>query len=523
MADKSLETLLEHLDTGELVLPEIQRDFVWNRRNVLLLFDSLYRGLPIGSMLVWKAKTAVPRRSKRKTGGEMLITFYGYLLDGQQRLTALQRVRDRHDKYPLLFSLRPYGEEDPDSNRFSYANRKRIGNPWYISVADVLSKDFSPYYVIERLKELEELEDHDEINSILASLTKLQNIMHYPVGIIEYDKDDYRMATELFIRFNSTGKKLNRTDLASAELALQVKSLVSEKIKPAATKYDQFKFTMPFMIQCLAAVHTGKMDFKKPEDIWDGADEREIRASWKKTSIGLGRLIEFLSGTVKWDSDRWLPSSNAIIPLIYLLSDTRFDIDERKLARKWLLLASVHGLFSKGAHSKLDNILRRLLRRNEVPSMDKLWRLTKRELPRLTTRHFEIRRKSGAVMSLFISMLRNKNAKDWKHQTALDGNVIGYNAELQVHHFFPQALLRKHDFDTEMINTFANYTIINKETNLNISDEEPIDYVKKLNIRNKDLRAQCIPQDKALWTVDRYKDFLAERRKLLAQRANAFL
>ena len=51
---KSLKTMLELMDSGELALPEIQRDFVWNRNNVLLLFDSLYRGLPIGYMLAGK-------------------------------------------------------------------------------------------------------------------------------------------------------------------------------------------------------------------------------------------------------------------------------------------------------------------------------------------------------------------------------------------------------------------------------------------------------------------------------------
>ena len=60
--NKSLKTLLEHIDANELVLPEIQRDFVWKRKNVLLLFDSLYRRLPIGYMLVWKAKVIVAHR-----------------------------------------------------------------------------------------------------------------------------------------------------------------------------------------------------------------------------------------------------------------------------------------------------------------------------------------------------------------------------------------------------------------------------------------------------------------------------
>ena len=53
IANKKLKDLLNRFDAAELVLPEIQRDFVWGKNNVLLLFDSLYRGLPIGSMLVW--------------------------------------------------------------------------------------------------------------------------------------------------------------------------------------------------------------------------------------------------------------------------------------------------------------------------------------------------------------------------------------------------------------------------------------------------------------------------------------
>jgi len=137
--------------------------------------------------------------------------------------------------------------------------------------------------------------------------------------------------------------------------------------------------------------------------------------------------------------------------------------------------------------------------------------------------HFETRRKSGATMSLYISMLRNINARDWEARTPLDGSVIGHNADLQVHHFFPQALLKEYGYDSEDINTFANYTIVNKETNINISNKEPAQYVRELGIKKKDLQDQCIPLDRSLWTVDRYKKFLDARLKLLAKNANAFL
>lgn len=59
---KRLRDLLQHVGDDQLVLPEIQREFVWKRKAVKLLFDSLYRGLPIGHLLVWKATTAVDTR-----------------------------------------------------------------------------------------------------------------------------------------------------------------------------------------------------------------------------------------------------------------------------------------------------------------------------------------------------------------------------------------------------------------------------------------------------------------------------
>ena len=126
-------------------------------------------------------------------------------------------------------------------------------------------------------------------------------------------------------------------------------------------------------------------------------------------------------------------------------------------------------------------------------------------------------------MSLYVSLLRNAGAKDWKEHTPLDGSVQGHNASLQVHHFFPRALLRKEGYDSAQIDTFANYTLLSKSTNLDIGSEEPATYLRREKIGRHQLDQQCIPQEEALWRVARYDDFLWARRKLLAERANEFL
>jgi hypothetical protein len=516
---------LNRFDAAELVLPEIQRDFVWGKNNVLLLFDSLYRGLPIGSMLVWKAKTVVPTR-KSLMDLKIIDSFYGYLLDGQQRLTSIQRVRDNDENYPLLFSLLPTNTRDKDRDRFQYRSSKNKKNPWYIPVSEVLSEKFISYNALTQLKSKTEVSEA-HLKDVSLSLSKLQNVLNYDVGVIEFDEDDYSTATELFIRFNSTGKSLNRNDLISAELAIKVENLVARKIKPFATKYKNFKFTIPFLMQCLTAVHTGKMKFKRPEEIWDGSDKIKIYNSWKNTAKGLGRLIKFLTGAVKWNSDQWIPSMNALIPLVFILSNHNFTNKEQKLARKWLLLTAVHAYFSGSVHSTLDTLLRKLSKVNGS-KLNKLWNITKKELPKLTADNFETKRQTGAVMSLYISMLRNSNAKDWdSSKNPLDGNVQGHNASLEIHHIFPKDILLKNGYGYNQINTFANYAIISKDANLSISNEMPKTYLKRNNnkivIKKKDRKVQCIPEDIKIWQIKKYKRFLVERRQLLAKRINEYL
>jgi hypothetical protein len=150
---KKIRDLLQHIDRDQLVLPEIQRDFVWTKKAVKLLFDSLYRGLPIGHMLIWKATTEVnprdwARRRVRRRPGQ-IANFYGYLLDGQQRMTALSRVRDDDEDYALMFYAYPDREKEGwQPEPFYWRGKNEEPDPWCVPVSEILSDGFS---VTERL------------------------------------------------------------------------------------------------------------------------------------------------------------------------------------------------------------------------------------------------------------------------------------------------------------------------------------------------------------------------------------
>jgi uncharacterized protein with ParB-like and HNH nuclease domain len=86
----SISKLVESFDSGEIRLPLMQRDYVWKRPKVIRLLDSLYKRWPIGAFYVWRTSDDYPLKSREgRLIAKTIDGFYGFLLDGQQRLTSL--------------------------------------------------------------------------------------------------------------------------------------------------------------------------------------------------------------------------------------------------------------------------------------------------------------------------------------------------------------------------------------------------------------------------------------------------
>ncbi len=236
-----------------------------------------------------------------------------------------------------------------------------------------------------------------------------------------------------------------------------------------------FSFTRPYLVQCLLAVLTGRLQLRDARGVWEEFEESEIRQAWDKTQRGIAEVISLLTGTLRWDSSDWLPSYNALVPFIVVMAQIKTPAaGERELARKWLILSTLHGYFSGSVDTVLDQLLRRI---HTTQSISALWAVTKTKLRRVRPDHFETSRMSGPVMSMYLSMIRSCDARDWLTNEPLDGTVLGHNASLTVHHFFPRSLLRKHDYSSDKINTFANYTVLSLKGNLEAGTEEPATYL----------------------------------------------
>ena len=125
---------------------------------------------------------------------------------------------------------------------------------------------------------------------------------------------------------------------------------------------------------------------------------------------------------------------------------------------------------------------------------------------------------------LLYMLTRVFGSQDWDSGVELRKNLLGKLAGLQLHHIFPKARLYDAGFLKPDVNALANFTFLTQETNLRISDADPTIYLAEIAARDPSLlESHWIPMDPALWQIERYLDFLAERRSLLAEGGNQFL
>ena len=208
-----IETLLTWVKSGEVAIPEIQRPFVWDATKVRNLLDSLYRGYPVGYLIVWRNPTVKLKDGTSAAGKRILI-------DGQQRLTALMASLLGLDVLTKDYqTLRIRIAFHPQEERFEVTNpaiRKELA--WIEDVAEVFSPEASLTELTDTYAEKNPSVDRRRVSLILE---KLRKIINNYVGVIELADDlDIETVTEIFIRVNSAGTELSQADFAMSKIAV---------------------------------------------------------------------------------------------------------------------------------------------------------------------------------------------------------------------------------------------------------------------------------------------------------------
>ncbi|WFE65537.1 DUF262 domain-containing protein [Micromonospora sp. WMMD714] len=511
--DRSIGELIDQISNAEILLPEIQREYVWKPTQVAKLMDSIYRGYPFGSLLFWETDEAPQIREMSVTGaGSGPLRPPLFLLDGQQRLTSLHRVFRDHPEAQVVFNV--------EAQKFQNQSAATQRDPRWIKVADVLDPKASMLRLTKQLLDANStLPDH-EIEERLGRIKGLRDrrfVMEVLKGF------PYEEVAEIFVRVNSGGRRLGTLDLAMATLSTRWTGVLA-KLQAEAKQWAQQGYAdvdVNFLSRALAGVVLGRglsvwshSRLRQTEDV-------ELERGWAVVQRGLRRLIPLLRTNLGLTRSDPLPSMVVLIPLVVLLGERNDEPIDRATSDGiiyWLLLATIQTRYSGSTDTKLSQDIRSARQPDPVGTL--LAGLNvEQSRAEVTDRALRGRTKESPYFFLSLLVALANGARDWWYGTEiLPGHDEGQ--KLEHHHIHPPNTLDDR-FDKGTVNDLANLVFISTKANKQINGRSPADYLPGLEER--ELRAHCVPMDKALYDPDGYARFLVERRQLLADAMNDLL
>jgi hypothetical protein len=516
-----VQELLDEIARGQVLLPEIQRAYVWKGPQVAKLIDSLYREYPSGQVLLWdtinlpitKNLDGVQTPTLPSTGHPKIV------LDGQQRLTSLYKalgaVREEDGRIDVYFNV--------DTEQFQLYQRRLGSDPKWVSVRDIVTGRKGELEILQRIASAGGPDLNDpKSQEYLNRLQRLRKIGEYKFPIEIFKSDDYEEVTELFVRINSAGTRLRAAELVLAQLALRLPGAIVEMFDEAMDEYGEVGYELDtrFLTRALIAIGTGQSRFRYLSEFWK-KPASEIQSIWSRARKGIDSAVNFVRQNARFESSDWLPSLNALIPLAaYFEKHPAITPNVEVGLLRWFYVAQLRGRYGGSVETAMDEDLK------AVTAEDPIAQLMKNVVPigtslRVTADEFDDAGWRNPLFPLTYAAARKAGAKDWFTGVALAKDVVGNDHEIQVHHVFPKALLKKARVARKDRDEIANLAFLAARPNRKISKRPPDEYLAEIADKHPErLEAQCVPMDRSLWKLDRFQDFLAARRELLAQAIN---
>ncbi|WP_441317324.1 DUF262 domain-containing protein [Herbaspirillum seropedicae] len=534
----------EDADGGGLWLPNIQRLFVWSEDQIERLFDSIVRQYPLPSMMIWKTKMKLRNRyfiHAYQPEKVDLKSLYRPLtdrpkrlvLDGQQRLQSLYiGLKGSIDGRSLHFDLLSGDEKAPDEikYRFSFIAPDQASWPWANFGEIIYSKKLAGHIVRDilakegiEISEKEKERISDNIERAQREFEKSDAILYQDIDGISGDEpflfDDI---IEIFIRANSGGTRLSKSDLMFTLLIgdwdiadIEMQDLLS------SINGDRFDFTRDFVLKtALAVLDQGaryNVDKLRDENL-----KNQISDNWKSISRSISFVRDFLIDKTFIRSDQALASYNALIPLIYLHYHYPNEWGNGRAQKDYLLRVLLAGAFSGQPDGLVDKINHHIKEKKEFnkKSIFRIIQDDSRSLQLYPEHLYKMGYGSKQIHLLF-----NLWYPGFDYQPALDGHLP------QVDHIFPQSELKSikevnpetnrrslQVYPSQEINQLANCMLLTARENGASNKNNILPDVWFSDKDDEYLARHCIPKNKRLWNVERYRDFIEARKKLIQEK-----
>lgn len=469
-----IDDLARQILSGGILLPKFQRNFVWERQQVLDLLDSIARNFPIGSILLWQSRQEL-RSENRIADLDIQLPRpdypVNYLLDGQQRLSSICGAlywggSNAKSIWNIAYDLR---EE-------KFVHLETLEDPPLQQIR--LNRLPDPAAFFRHVASLETLTAPDR--SVLKNRAEqlFSRFKDYKIAVVTLGDMSIEDVAPIFERINSTGTALTIVDLMRAATWSQDFDLIDE-IEGILSSLDDKGFggiDKKAVLRNISAAAGGGFSASSIDNLRKhNADA--LKSATIDTRAALSRVVDFLTTEIKAPGDKIVPYVNQIVVLgeIYRLIPIP-SARQYAAIKRWFWRTSITGYFGGWNTASMNADLEAVRKFAANPQSTDIEVDVRQVGPSVwEDRQFRLNGAHAKVLSLVLSY---HQPQDLLTGARVDtARALAWENSKEFHHFFPQDYLRTNGVNTAAANKLANIVMLTSASNKTITNRAPSDYL----------------------------------------------
>lgn len=570
----SVDDLLTSVKNGMLGLPDLQRPFVWKDNKVRDLLDSMLKGYPIGYIMTWQSPEDYEKTVHVGANKKSYSRPVDLVIDGQQRLTALLaamhgiKVKDKNYSERLIrIAFNPLTREFAVWSQAYERNTE-----WVSAISTIFTADkdhniskFRKQFIKDcnagREKNGRNLLSDEEEELIETNINDLLNLSNYVLPQLRINtKATEEDVAEVFVRVNSGGQTLTENNFIETLLAVYDKDVhqkidqfcESSRIPQDGTSYNFIlKVDPSHLIRMAVAVGFRRARLRYAymlmrgknldtgivtKDEMDKNLELFKNALDKATDLNNWHAFMNLFSDAGYVNGNIVASTNAVVfcYVLYLVGKYDYKVPPialQKIIKKWIFMSTITFFYTGSTESEVEKQFADL--RNVNTADEFISYLNGVISTRFTEDYFNLKLPSDLAGSAatspawygYIASLNVLGTPMLFSTTTLASKMLpgasGGKKAIDKHHLFPKNYLTELGYKSDRDrNQIANFTYLDYNTNIDISDKPPAEYVNtyRQKLGEEGYRRTCaenaLPVD---FENMSYPAFLEKRRKLMAE------
>lgn len=475
---KRYADLISDIQKGIIKIPKFQRDFVWSIDKTAQLLDSILKGYPIGTFILWE--TSERMNDIKKIGDQEIPDTpdnrdVQYVLDGQQRITSLYaaytgaEIQKQGEK-----KVTDYGQIFVDLEKDIENDDEQVITAEKPEGASVTLNDVLNIRPVR--KELQEKHTEEHMDKIYEYE---QAFNTYDFSTVLLRKDSIDSAIEVFTRINTGGQTLTLFEIISAKTYDESQKFdMQKKWSTFIKRLEDKKYegiSSSIMLNLLALILSKATECKRKDKL--KLEKQDIIQTWDSAISALEHSIDYFRTSYGIPVSQLLPYDTLLVPFAYFFykNGSKPGADQRRYLEEFFWRISLSYRYSGSTESSLAQDIKRieLILKNERPKYDDLQ--VRYSAEDLINTEF---RASNSYCKAILCLQASQDPKDFQdnRKVILDNSWLKVANSKNYHHFFPKDYLKKQKIVNE--NSLMNITFVSSNLNKGkIKARAPSDYI----------------------------------------------